>query len=272
MTVPLLRVLSGPLLSVVGLLAAAAWVDGQAPPLPPPPSTPGLPPAGGPTPIEAAGRLIGDARASFARVKDYTGLLYKQERVGGQMSAEQTIQVRFRQQPFSVHMKWVAPKNLVGQEACYVAGQNNNMMRAKSAGAILGAIGFVSIDPNDARAKASSRHSITEAGLGNTIERMVRANETDKRLPAGHISATFGEYRFLNRNVTRVETTRRLNNGQVYCHRSIAYFDKETRLPVRIELYDWPKPGSPPGGELLEAYSYVDLKFNVGLNDAAFAY
>jgi hypothetical protein len=39
---------------------------------------------------------------------------------------------------------------------------------------------------------------------------------------------------------------------------------------VRFEAYDWPKAGGPAGGDKLECYSYIDLKFNVGLTDAAF--
>jgi hypothetical protein len=31
-------------------------------------------------------------------------------------------------------------------------------------------------------------------------------------------------------------------------------------------------PGGTPGGELLERYSCIDLKFNVGLTDAAFGF
>jgi hypothetical protein len=40
---------------------------------------------------------------------------------------------------------------------------------------------------------------------------------------------------------------------------------------VRAEVYDWPAKKGNPNGELLECYSYVNLKFNVGLTDAAFA-
>jgi hypothetical protein len=38
---------------------------------------------------------------------------------------------------------------------------------------------------------------------------------------------------------------------------------------VRFEAYDSPKPGMIVG-DLLEAYSYTDVKFNVGLGESAF--
>ena len=32
---------------------------------------------------------------------------------------------------------------------------------------------------------------------------------------------------------------------------------------MRVEVYDWPKPNGNPNGELLECYSYINLKFNL---------
>ena len=40
-------------------------------------------------------------------------------------------------------------------------------------------------------------------------------------------------------------------------------------FPIRYEAYDWPKvAGGPP--ELIEAYTYVNMRLNVGLTDADF--
>jgi hypothetical protein len=224
------------------------------------------------SPAELSARLNSDAQASFARVKDYVGMFYKQERINGQLQPEQTIQLRIRQQPFSVYMKWVGPQKFVGQEACFVAGKHNNQMRAKSSGPLLGAIGFITLDPRDPKAMANNRHTITEAGLGNLIEKIVAGAEKERSLPPEQLTITSGEYRFLNRPVTRLETTRRVNDGSFFAHRTVVYFDRETRLPTRFEAYDWPRQGGQPGGDLLECYSFVDLKFNVGLTDSAFNY
>lgn len=249
-----------PLLVITGWLLLAALVVGQSAP------------SAAPGQMDLSVRLNADAKASFARVKDYIGLFYKQERVNGQLQPEQTVQIRVRQQPFSVYMKWIGPKNMAGQEACFVEGKHNGQMRAKSAGPILGALGFISLDPRDPKAMASNRHPITEAGLGNLVDKIATGTDAERQLPADQLSMAFGDYRFLNRPVTRLETTRKVNNGQFYAHRTVVYFDKETRLPVRFEAYDWPRPGGQPGGDLLECYSFVDVKFNVGLTDAAFNY
>jgi Protein of unknown function (DUF1571) len=262
------------LIAFLGFVATAAIVIAQSPnPQTAPSTTPlnNAPIAGSTLQPELAGKLIADAQASFSRVRDYVGLFYRQERVNGQMQPEQTIQIRVRQQPFSVHMKWLGPQKQAGQEAFFVAGKNNNQVKAKASGALLSAMGFLSFDPTDPRIMATNRHPITEAGIGNLIERLTQGYETEKRLPPDQSVVTFADFKFLNKPVTRMESAHQVNNGQFYCHRTVVYIDKETRLPVRFEAYDWPHQGGPQSGELLECYSFVDVKFNLGLNDAAFS-
>src|SRR6476661_6836822 len=74
---------------ILGLLASAGRVTPQAP-----------------SPVERAGQLLAEAQASFARVRDYTGTLVRQERIAGQVQPEQFIDIRVRQQPYSVALKW----------------------------------------------------------------------------------------------------------------------------------------------------------------------
>ena len=47
------------------------------------------------------------------------------------------------------------------------------------------------------------------------------------------------------------------------------YIDRELGLPIRFEAYDWPETANAPP-ELVEEYSYSDLKLNVGLGDIDF--
>src|SRR5262249_49765644 len=148
-------------------------------------------------------RLIEAARRSYQGVRDYTCVLVKRERIQGQLEPENVVAMKVRTQPFSVYLRWTEPKASEGQQACYVAGRNNGMMRAQSPG-LLGVVGFVSIAPRDPRAKKSSRHSITDAGIGNLIERFARYWEQERRL--GRTQVRIAEYEFAKRRCTRVET------------------------------------------------------------------
>jgi hypothetical protein len=219
-------------------------------------------------PLDQPLRLIAEARRTFQKVRDYMGTLIKQERVNGQLQPENVIGVKFRNQPFSVYMKWYSPKEFANQEVCYVQGRNKDMMRVKASG-ILGVAGFVSIDPRDPKVMQHSRHTIHEAGLGNTIERLARA--WDEAARQGKSQARINEYEYNKRRCLRVESYYTERIPQAYAWRVVVYFDQETKLPIRTETYDWPRAGV-PGGDLLESFSYIDLRFNVGLTDAAFNY
>jgi hypothetical protein len=239
-------------LGILGLLASAGRVTPQEP-----------------SPMERAGRLLAEAQASFAHVRDYTGTVVRQERIGGQLQPEQLLDFRIRQQPYSVYFKWTAPRHLAGQEAIFVLGKNNNEIRAKGSG-ILAVAGYVSLPTNDPRVMRKSRHAITESGIGNMINVISRSFEVARRLPAGQVTVTFADYAFQQRPCTRLELTHHVYNAQLYCHRCVLYVDKALKLPVRVEVYDWPAPRGNPKGELLECYSYINLRFNLGLTDAAF--
>jgi Protein of unknown function (DUF1571) len=219
------------------------------------------------SPMDEPIRLITEAKKAIAAVKDYSCVLIKKEKMGDKAPVENVISLRIRAEPFSVNMRWMEPKVLVGQEACYVTGKNDGRMRVKSAG-LLGNLGYLSVAPDDARAKATSKHAITESGLANMIDQFVIAWEKERKLNVTKVR--LAEYEYNKRRCVRVETTQTANpDNQLLFQRTIVYFDKETHLPIRLECYDWPtKDGE--AGELAESYSYVNLRLNVGLGDDVF--
>jgi hypothetical protein len=217
--------------------------------------------------LDDALRLLNEGAKTYQNVRDYTCTLIKQERVKGVLQPENVIQMKFRNQPFSVYMKWFGPQKFSGQEVAYVHGRNNNMMRVRSTG-ILGKIGFVSIAPNDPRATEHSRHVVTEAGIGNLIHRCQTSWVQERTL--NRTKVDIGEYEFNKARCYRIEVAMTQHVPQAYAYRTVLFLDKQTHLPVRAEAYDWPRQGGPPQGELLEVFSYVDMRFNVGLGEQDF--
>jgi hypothetical protein len=259
-------------------IAAVAMLAGaqppQAPPRaqqpPPPPPPPIQPVTTTPTDANVMDeplRLIGAAAKRYQDVTDYTCTLVKRERINGQLQQENVVDMRVRTQPFSIYMKWAEPRAMKDQEVCYVAGKNKGMMRVHPTG-IKAIAGWVSIEPNDPRALENSHHVITEAGIGNLIDRTTKGWEFDAK--NGKTQVHMADYKFNDRPVTRVETVHpEEGKGQFPYARTLIYFDKEMQLPVRIENYGWPVKGAKEG-ELLEVYNFVDLKLNVGLPDGLF--
>lgn len=259
---------------VLGLVLLGAGQPPVAPPSPGQPAAPrpmesAAPTAAAASPMDAPVRLIHEAQTAYQNVRDYTCLLVKRERMNGKLPPENVIEMKVRTQPFSVYLRWLQPRSEAGQEVCYVAGKNEGKMRVHPKGMLGSFAGFVSLDPNDPRARQTSRRNITEAGIGNTIDRFARAWENEHRLGLT-TQVQVAEYEYNHRRCMRVETIHPNNtNGHFLYYRDVVYFDKETHLPIRIEFYDWPRLAGDPG-QLVEMYSFANMRLNVGLTDDVF--
>lgn len=221
------------------------------------------------SPLDQPIAWMTEAKRNFTAVKDYQCWLVSQERVKGVLLEKNVIHFKMRSEPFSVAMYWKEPRKFEGQEVVFVAGKNNNKMRVKST--VIGnggLLGWLSIDPNDPRVLQNSRHTILEAGLANMIDQNLKHWEQVR--PLGQTKVTVGQYRYDNRDCIRLEITALQRAAASYCCRSVLYLEKESKIPIRMENYDWPRDGGTPGGDLLESFSYNSLQFNVGLKDAEF--
>lgn len=218
------------------------------------------------TPLDQPLQWMYEARKFHQSLGDYTCYMVSRERVKGVLQKENVIHFMFRPQPFSVYMKWLSPADLAGQEVAYIHGRNGNKMRVhpKKGGKI---VGFINVDPNDPRVFEHSRHNIYEAGIGNMIEQVIRAFEKERQI--GRTQLTVAEYNYNNKRCFRLEATRSDRNKDVYCYRTVLYVDQETKLPIRMENYDWPTSASPTG-DLIELFCYIDLRFNNNLKDSHF--
>ena len=204
------------------------------------------------------------AAKTFETVKDYSCVLIKQERINGKLHPEQSAQMSVFNHPFSVHLKFTSPAQVNGQEVCYASGRNNNQMRIKGNG-LKGALGFITLPLNDPRVMAQSRHTVNEAGVGNLLEWLMKPTVTDgKNKSVESAKLEWNERKCLRFEVRSSEITELSPFS-----RWVVYFDEESKLPVRFEGYDKPGEGN-PRGELLESYSYTNLKLNVNLPDDTF--
>ena len=210
-----------------------------------------------------------EAKRNYAVVKDYSCTMVSQENVRGKLLDENIAQMKVKTEPFSVHMRWLAPAKFKEQEVAFVLGKNNNKMRVKSN--MLGnkIIGFMTIDPNDPRVLEHSRHNILEAGLGNLIDTTLLNWQKERNINKTEVRIAT-EYKYNQRECFRIETVCQQRRPDAYCYRSVIYLEKNSKLPIRVENYDWPRNGGSPDGDLLESFSYVNLQFNLGLKDAEF--
>jgi hypothetical protein len=211
---------------------------------------------------------LSEGKRHYAGIKDYACTLVSEENVRGKLLDQNIIQLKVKTEPFCVYMRWLAPKQYQNQEVAFIAGKNNNKMRVKSNALGNKIIGFMSIDPNDARVMDHSRHTILEAGIGNMIEQNIRHWQKERQ--AGKTEVRISDSAYNDRKCLRVETINTERRPDSYCYRSVIYLDQPSKLPIRLENYDWPRRGGPAEGELLERFSYVNIQFNTGMTERDF--
>ena len=219
------------------------------------------------SPLDEPLALIAKGKQVYQNVQDYSCTMVSQERIRGKLQPEQVILFKFRNQPYSVAMKWMAPKKLKGQEVYFVWGKNDNKMRVLGSG-IKRIAGFVSIGLQDPRAKANTNHSITEAGIWALMEKTRKDWERERQF--NRVKVEVGDFVFHKRPCKRVEVTYLQHVPEAYCYRTVLFVDSQTSLPVRVECYDWPTTGGQAGGDLKEVFSYMNMQYNLNLTDQDF--
>ena len=214
-------------------------------------------------------KMIADAKAAYAKTRDYSGHIVRQERVNGTLLAEQSGEIHVRTEPFSIGVKMLLPKAASGWEASFVTGlgAKDDRFRFRPAG-IAGADGMKGMKATDPKALEGQRHPLTDTGIGAILTRTEKIVEVEKKAK-NPVQIVAAEYTFQKRPTVRYEIFCERPHPLRYAPRVVLYVDKETKLPVRFESYDAPKLGDATG-DLLECVSFVNLKFNGGLGDSAF--
>ncbi len=189
-------------------------------------------------------------------VKGYTTTLRKQERIDGEIQPSEVIDVSFREQPFSVLMRWKegARKATAVQ---YVKGENRDKLLVRPAG-IFSVAGVVARDPNGSDAKKSGRYPLTEFGIKIGMQRTLASWEKAKEANALHVE-------FLG-----VKRVKEAGNRPCWALRRTRYAapednDRVTGLTIYIDKESWLQVGSVIKGDsnqFIGSYYFNDVKIN----------
>ncbi|MEL7336994.1 MAG: DUF1571 domain-containing protein, partial [Planctomycetota bacterium] len=75
--------------------------------------------------------------------------------------------------------------------------------------------------------------------------------------------------RVRDRVCTVLEVIQPTRRPDLQFYKAQVYMDDQLNLPIRYVAYDWPKPGTDKL-QVIEEYTYLDVKLNVGLSDRDF--
>ena len=210
-------------------------------------------------------------RPMLAAIRDYTALMDKQENIGGEVQEAQVMEIKVRHEPFSVYIKFRYPQRLNGQQAIFVKGKNNDKLIAHGVG-IQRIAGTQKLDPHGFLAMQGNKYPITEMGILNLVDKLLEVGHKDIKFGecevAYHENVKFGTGDSA-RECTVIQVKHPVQRPYFTFYEARIFVDKELNLPIRYESYDWPRrTGETP--KLIEAYTYRNLKINVGLTDADF--
>jgi hypothetical protein len=199
-----------------------------------------------------------ETEGALAKVHDYTTIFHRIEMIDGRLIPEEVSLLKFRR-PMSVYMKWFHPTK--GQETLYVAGANNNKVRAHGTG--FSGIVTVNLDPYGARAMQNSRHPVTDIGVHHLVLTIV--SNMNRAINAGEMtSLDHGEKNVYGRKTRQLEGILPKNASKgYYCYRCVVNLDLENKMPIFTQIFDW-------NNRLVESYGYENLQVNPGLTDKDF--
>jgi hypothetical protein len=219
-------------------------------------------------PLMPALRWAREGLPGIEKIHDYTATLIKRERIGANLGEHQCIAIKVRHKPFSVYLNFLAPADLKGQECMFIEGTNNGKMWAHGTGIKEKMFGTVSLNPDGNMAMAGQRYPLTQIGILNLTRRLIEVAETDVKYGECEVKYFKGA-KINDRICTCTQVVHPLPRKNFLFNVARIFVDDNLNIPVRYEAYDWPKAaGGAP--ELIEEYTYLNMRLNVGLGDQDF--
>jgi hypothetical protein len=202
---------------------------------------------------------------AIENLKDYSAVLVRRERIRGKLGSYEHVFIKIRHQPFSVYARFLAPASVKGQEVIYIAGRNEGNLLAHRARLAA----TVSLHPDGLIAMSGRHYPLTEIGLVNLVRRLVEVGQQDVNYADCEVRY-FTHATINKRPCTMIEVVHPTPRDVFRFHIARVFVDDELVVPIRYESHDWPRePGGPP--QLIEEYTYLDLKVNNGFTDEDFS-
>lgn len=208
-----------------------------------------------------------DGIDDLERIEDYQARMVKRERIDGRLGEYESLFIKVRHRPFSVYTYFLGPENKRGQEAIYRADAYDGKVMGHGVG-INKMFGTVPLDPTGQIAMKDNRYPITEIGLLTLVRRLIEVGEQDINYGECEVKFYPGA-KIEDRVCTCMQVVHPTPRRNFRFHVARIFVDDELNVPIRYESYDWPDTeGGKP--QLIEEYTYLDLKLNNGFTDADF--
>jgi hypothetical protein len=221
-------------------------------------------------PLAELRRICKQSHDAYASCDSYIVRLRRREQIAGRDHAEELLALKFRKQPFSVHLKWLGQEGK-GREAIFVKGMFDNKIHTLLADGDLFPLPGgkrMALAPDNPLVLAASRHSITEAGIGETIERFTKLVEASARQDESKPALTYMGRRMRPEFSHSLLATLQIIPGGHEAAlpqggQRLWFFDPKSHLPALIITQD-------DHNHVVEYYCYDRYQLGVKLDDDDF--
>lgn len=216
--------------------------------------------------IEYSLFLLKDGADFLKSVDTYTATFHKQERLGGDLTDTQMIDVKIRQgDEFAVYMKWRNGDR--GRQLLYSTEYQDGDMVVKLGGFKGRLLPGIKLNPHGSRAGEESRHPVTQAGILGMVEQMISHREQDLARCHGMICQRLPNQSFDGRDchcfVYQYESPKVWKEYR----KSIVLIDSQQHIPVMARKYTWAAEADDLNPEeldqltLIENYAFTKIDF-----------
>ena len=230
------------------------------------------------------------ANSTLAHIRtgivDYTATIVKRERLKEELGGYEFMFAKIRNRkmdgdkivmPLSVYLYFLKPDGVKGREVLWIEGQNNNKLRAHEGGFLGGKLPSVWLDPDGPLAMRGNLHPIYDIGIENLVVKLVQKGQAVRQLGPQNCEVTFkkdAKVKASKDDPGRVCTVLNVCHPQQLpgyeFHLAQIFIDDALQVPIRYASYSWPTAPEEQTGKVIEEYTYLNLKLNVGLTDDDF--
>jgi hypothetical protein len=182
--------------------------------------------------------ILQDGSRFLENVDAYTTVFNKQERINGDLSDVQTIEMKVRHEPsFSVYMKW--KNGDTGRQVLFNEDYEDKKMVVKLGGLKGRLLPAIKLDPTSSRAMSESRYPVTEAGLLGMVKQMVAYRQTDIKNGHGVTCLRLPNRQWDERDCYCFQYNYDSPEINQTYRKSLVLIDTRYHIPLQVMNYTW---------------------------------
>ena len=210
--------------------------------------------------------LLKDGADYLRQFETYTAVFHKQERISGDLSKIQNIELKIRQRPaFAVYMKWQNGDR--GRQLLYSDDYADGDMVVKLGGFKGRLLPGFRLNPLGGRARSESRYPVTDCGIMGMTDQMIARRRRDLAMGHGFRCTRLPNQEFDERDCCCFLIEYDSPQVSKEYRKSLTLLDAKNHFPVLARNYIWATEIHDLSDEdldtltLAENYSFTSIDF-----------